>query len=352
MENASQTHKEQNKVLLALSGGVDSSVAAHLLKQHGYEVEAAVISFSPAHTSAVEAAKASAAELDLPLTVLHCEDLFEQTVVRPFCAAYVSGRTPSPCLVCNPAVKFKALADEADQRGIPLIASGHYARIQRQNSLCRLAAAESAARDQSYMLYRLPAAIRSRLLLPLGEYAKPEIRRMARELGLTCAETPDSQEICFVPDGDYASFIALRGVADKPGRFIGPDGADLGPHKGVSHYTVGQRKGLGISLGRPVFVKRIMPDGDVLLGETEDAFSAGVVLKNVVTADGNPFSAEERYTVKIRSAAQPAGCRVTERDGTLHVLFDVPLRAPAPGQHAVLYQGPLVAGGGEIAEVL
>lgn len=342
---------EDKRVLVALSGGVDSSVAVHLLQQAGWAVEAAVISFSPAHAGALEAALKAAGQLRVPISVLRCEERFEMEVVSPFCAAYAAGRTPNPCVLCNPAVKFKVLAEEADRRGILHIASGHYARCENLAGTRFIAKARSAARDQSYMLYRLPADIRNRLLLPLGERDKEEVRALAAGLSLACADAPDSQEICFIPDGDYAAFIEARGVVCRAGRLIGPDGEDLGPHRGVQHYTVGQRKGLGVALGYPAFVRRILPDGDILLAKGGGEYAEGVLLKNVVTATGEPLPGGERFEVKIRSVAAPVPCTLRFSDRGLALRFDEPQRAAAPGQHAVLYKGPLACGGGEIEDM-
>lgn len=342
---------EDKRVLVALSGGVDSSVAVHLLQQAGWAVEAAVISFSPAHAPALRAALAAAGQLRVPISVLHCEAAFDAEVIAPFCAAYAAGRTPSPCPWCNPAVKFRALADEADRRGIFHIASGHYARCERVAATPYIARAASAARDQSYMLYRLPGDLRGRLLLPLGTLEKDAVRSLAASLSLACADAPDSQDICFIPRGDYAAFIAARGVPCKTGRLIGPDGEDLGPHRGVQHYTIGQRKGLGVALGHPAFVRRILPNGDVLLARGGGEFAEGILIKNVVTATDEPLRDGERLEVKIRSMAPAVPCAVRYTDRGLVLRFEAPQRAAAPGQHAVLYQGPLVVGGGEIEDM-
>lgn len=349
---------EDKRVLVALSGGVDSSVAVHLLQQQGYDVEAAVISFSyphnpygGTHAGALKAALQAAGQLRVPISVLHAEHLFEEAVVSPFCAAYTSGRTPNPCVVCNPLVKFRVLADEAEKRGIFHIASGHYARCDLRGAIRYIARAASDERDQSYMLYRLPADIRNRLLLPVGELSKPAVREVARALSLACADAPDSQEICFIPAGDYAAFIEGRGLAGKPGNFIGPRGEDLGPHRGVQHYTIGQRKGLGIALGVPVFVRRIEQNGDIRLAEGGGEFAEGVRLRNVVTASGGPLRDRERAEVKIRSMAPAVPCTVRFTDAGVTLQFDAPQRAAAPGQHAVLYKGPLVIGGGEIEDM-
>ncbi len=348
---------EDKRVLVALSGGVDSSVAVHLLQKQGFEVEAAVIAFSPApaHQNALQAALQAAGELRVPISVLHCEALFEREVIAPFCTSYAAGRTPNPCAWCNPLVKFRVLADEADRRGIFHIASGHYARCEEQGEeglrVRFIAKAASAPRDQSYMLYRLPASIRDRLLLPVGEHGKDAIRQMAREAGLSCAGSPDSQEICFVPGDNYAAFLEERGVQGLAGSFIGPGGENLGPHKGVQHYTIGQRKGLGLALGQPVFVRRILPSGDILLANGGGEYTEGVWLRRVCTASGEPLRDGARFEVKIRSAAQTVPCTIQFTDRGVALRFDSPQRAAAPGQHAVLYRGPLLIGGGEIDDM-
>ena len=263
----------------------------------------------------------------------------------PFCESYCEGRTPNPCILCNPGVKFRLLADKADELGCPYIASGHYARVELcEDGLCRLCVPESAARDQTYMLYRLPQDLLRRLVLPLGEFEKDDVREIARDIGLSCADAPDSMEICFIPDGDYSGFIRARGLAPKEGRFIGPAGEDLGPHAGVDHYTVGQRKGLGLAAGRPLFVKTILPGGDVQLAESGEEYSTRLTLSGIITPDGKPLTGGD-YRVKIRSAAKAVPCQF---DGDRTVIFPEPVRAPAPGQSAVFYRGGFVFGGGFI----
>lgn len=344
--------RNSDRVLVGMSGGVDSSVCVRILRDQGFVVEGAVIRFSPAHDKAVAEAQTVADQLQVPLRVLDCQALFEQQVIRPFCDSYCRGRTPNPCVVCNPNVKFRALTDAADEAQIPYIATGHYARISQENGHFAVQKAISAARDQSYMLYRLPQSVLARLCLPLGEFEKPDIRTMAKEAKLSCADAPDSQEICFIPDGDYSGYIEARGFHGPAGRFIAPDGTVLGPHKGVIHYTVGQRKGLGLSLNRPAFVRCITPEGDVQLGFAGSEFYSGVTVTDVVCAK-TPFAAGQQFEVKIRSAAKPARCTVTETTAAgLTLMFEEPVRAPAPGQSAVLYRDDLVAGGGFIDRLL
>ena len=339
------TFETQDKVLMGMSGGVDSSVAVRILQEQGFAVQGAVIRFSPAHDAAVEAARQAAGALGIELHVIDASELFEQQVVMPFCESYCEGRTPNPCILCNPGVKFRLLADKADELGCPYIASGHYARVELcEDGLCRLCVPESAARDQTYMLYRLPQDLLRRLVLPLGEFEKDDVREIARDIGLSCADAPDSMEICFIPDGDYSGFIRARGLAPKEGRFIGPAGEDLGPHAGVDHYTVGQRKGLGLAAGRPLFVKAILPGGDVQLAESGEEYSTRLTLSGIVTPDGKPLAGGD-YRVKIRSAAKAVPCQF---DGDRTVIFPEPVRAPAPGQSAVFYRGGFVFGGGFI----
>ena len=339
------TFETQDKVLMGMSGGVDSSVAVRILQEQGFAVQGAVIRFSPAHDAAVEAARQAADALSVELHVIDASELFEQQVVTPFFDSYCEGRTPNPCILCNPVVKFRLLAEKADELGCPYIASGHYARVELcEDGLCRLCVPESAARDQTYMLYRLPQDILRRLVLPLGEFEKDDVREIARDIGLSCADAPDSMEICFIPDGDYSGFIRARGLTPKEGRFIGPDGEDLGPHAGVDHYTVGQRKGLGLAAGRPLFVKAILPGGDVQLAESGEEYSTRLTLSGIVTPDGKPLAGGD-YRVKIRSAAKAVPCQF---DGDHTVTFPEPVRAPAPGQSAVFYRGGFVFGGGFI----
>lgn len=339
------TFEKQDKLLIGMSGGVDSSVAVRILQEQGFAVQGAVIRFSPAHDAAVQAAEDAAKSLGIPLHIIDAGAAFEEHVVRPFCESYCAGRTPNPCIRCNPLVKFRLLADKADELGCSFIATGHYARVVVcEDGLSRIAIPESAARDQSYMLYRLPQDILARLVLPLGEFEKDDVREMARGLGLSCADAPDSMEICFIPDGDYSAFIRGRGFTPKSGRFIGPQGEDLGPHAGVDHYTVGQRKGLGIAAGRPLFVKAILPCGDIQLAETGQEYGNRLTINDPTTPDGKPLPPGE-YLVKIRSAAKPVPCAY---NGQGSVTFPEPVRAPAPGQSAVFYRSGLVCGGGII----
>ena len=324
------TFEQQDKVLVGMSGGVDSSVTVRILQEQGFAVQGAVIRFSPAHDAAVEAAKDAGAALGVPVHVIDAADAFESAVVTPFCESYCAGRTPNPCILCNPAVKFRLLAQKADELGCRYIATGHYARVVCcDDGVNRLCAPESAARDQTYMLYRLPQEILARLILPLGEFEKDDVREIARDIGLSCADAPDSMEICFIPDGDYAAFIRARGFEPRTGRFLGPEGEDLGPHAGVDHYTVGQRKGLGIAAGRPLFVKEILPNGDIRLAESGGEYASRLTVTGVVTPDAQPL-AEGAYRVKVRSAAKAVPCAVSYTHLRAHETA-VRSRAPTPG---------------------
>lgn len=337
-------------VMLALSGGVDSSVCAELLKESGYCVHSVVMQMSDAHTDTVFAAKKAAADLDIPITVLDLRDEFKKLIIEPFINDYKKAKTPNPCVICNPLIKFKYLKEVADREGCDYIATGHYARVGFENGRFFIKKAASAARDQSYMLYRLSQDILSRLILPLGEFSKDDVRKKAAQLSLFCADAPDSQENCFIPDGDYSAYIEAYSGKSPEGDFISPEGTPIARHKGIIHYTVGQRKGLGISLGQPVFVNKIDPQTNAVY-----LTYAGGQMRSEIEVEDCRFMLTEGLCepicadVKIRSAARPQSALLTPiSSGRIKVSFDCPASAPAPGQSAVFYIGDAVLGGGFI----
>lgn len=338
------------KVLVALSGGVDSSVCVHLLKKQGYDVRAVVLRMSEVHGSTVEAAEESARALNIPLEVVDMREQFDKTVISYFVNSYLSGSTPNPCIMCNPKVKFNALVAAADRLGCDYIATGHYARLGQKDGKTLLMRGKSLKRDQSYMLYRLTQRELSRLMFPLAEIEKPQVREIAAELGLSCASKPDSQENCFIIDNDYAGYIERRVGISKHGDFIAPDGTACGEHKGILHYTVGQRKGLGIALGRPVFVSRIDPQTNkVYLAEQGADIFDSAVINEVTIISGVPFGGAFDAEVKIRSAAVPVGAKIVPMvDNKAEIIFSEPQRAVAKGQSIVIYDGDIVLGGGFI----
>lgn len=340
-----------NKVLVALSGGVDSTVCVHLLKEQGYDVAGVVMKMSPAHADTVRAAQDSADSLGIPLHVRDLTAAFKRLIIDSFADAYKHGRTPNPCVLCNPSVKFRALADTADELGIKWIATGHYARLERRNDETFLLRGKSQKRDQSYMLHRLDQQVLSRLLLPLASLEKEEVRQIAAALGVTAADMPDSQENCFIPDNDYAAYIERYYGKSEPGDFISPEGLHCGKHRGILHYTVGQRKGLGVALGRPVFVREIDPVNNLIyLADSGGEYFSKVLIGGVTTISGKRLK-PGRVQVKLRSAAIPCDATVHTVDktgSTAELVFDKPQRAPAKGQSAVLYDGDVVLGGGFI----
>ena len=348
----------KGRALVALSGGVDSSVCAVLLRRQGYEVEGAVLDLSPCHESAVEAAQVAARQLSIPLHIISAREYFDRQVIQPFAKSYYQGETPNPCIFCNPQVKFALIRQKALELGFDKMATGHYAGIFQREGKAYLTKAGCLPRDQSYMLYRLTQEQLSMLLLPLSSLTKDQVREIAREENLSCAQSPDSQEICFVPGNDYAAFLEERFGPSKTGYFISPQGEPVAKHRGILHYTTGQRKGLGIALGRPVFVRQIDPDsGNIYLGDAGEEYAGAIRLRDVLLQpDRETLLGEDvsfRAQVKVRSRATPSPALVTLTPGaTATVRFDAPERAPAPGQSCVFYRDGLVLGGGVITRQL
>ncbi len=325
-----------NSVLVALSGGVDSGVCALLLKSAGYRVGGVYMMMSRQHEQGVEKAENAARQLGIPLFVVDARKAFDENIIRYFIGEYANGRTPNPCVRCNAMIKFKKLIECADENGYGAIATGHYARTQ--DGLIRKAVC--GKRDQSYMLYRLEKDVVSRLLMPLGEVQnKDEVRKIAKENGLTCHDAPDSSENCFLPDADHAVFLREK-LGILPGDLISPDGDVCGRHEGIYNFTIGQRKGIG-AFGKPVFVKKIdSPTRRVFLARSGEEFFDSAVLSDCIWHRAP--EAGKVYGVKIRSAAKPASAHI-EGD---KIIFEQPARAVAPGQSAVVYEGESVIGGG------
>ena len=328
------------RVVLGLSGGVDSAVTARLLLEGGYEVTGVYLDIGAGGSGAEDAA-AVARELKLSFAVRSIADELECHVCAPFAADYLAGRTPLPCARCNPTVKFPALLAEADARGIQMIATGHYARTKDGN-LYR----GEPSNDQSYLLARLPRAILERTLFPLGDYEKTAVRELAVNYGIPVAHKPDSMEICFVPGDDYAAWLEARGAVAPPGDFIDKDGNVMGRHNGIHCYTLGQRRGLGVSGPHRYFVTDIDPvNNTVTLSDGSDLGRTEVVCADpnwlVEEVPTEPFACQVRLRHSKRSDAVTV---YPNEDGKVVVRSETPLRAPTPGQLAVFYEGERVLG--------
>lgn len=352
------------KVIIGMSGGVDSSVAAALLKEQGYEVIGVTMRMweecdedqregACCSLSAVDDARRVANKLGIDYYVMNFKDLFKDKVVNPFVRSYIEGRTPNPCIMCNKFLKFDALLKKANAMGIDYVATGHYARVEYNAGSERyeLKRSVTSSKDQTYVLYNFTQHQLERTLMPNGIYTKEEIRNKAKELGLLVADKPDSQEICFIPDNDYSSFIRKytnRNI--KCGNFVNSKGEILGRHKGIINYTIGQRKGLGIAFGKPMFVVDINANNnDIVLGDEKEVFNDTLIAKDVNFISIDKLVGSLRVTAKIRSTAKEASAMLFPLgDSRVKVVFEKPQRAITRGQAVVFYDGDVVVGGGEI----
>lgn len=352
------------KVMIGMSGGVDSSVAALRLMDAGYDCVGVTMKLwageKPAEVGRptccslddVEDARSAAFRLGIPHYVLNETAAFEEKVIRHFVETYEAGATPNPCIQCNRHLKFTAMLRRARELGCAYIATGHYARIvRREDGRFLLKKGLDPDKDQSYVLYMLTQEQLAHTLFPLGELTKAQVRQIAAERGLLNAKKRDSQDICFVPDGDYEAFLhRYTGREYPPGDFVDPQGNVLGRHRGLPAYTIGQRRGLGVSGGRPLYVcRKDAASNTVVLSDNADLFSDRLTARDINLIDRDGIDEPFRCTAKIRYSHGAASCTVTQTDSDeLTVVFDEPQRAVTAGQAVVLYDGDTVIGGGTI----
>ncbi|MBS5794394.1 MAG: tRNA 2-thiouridine(34) synthase MnmA [Clostridiales bacterium] len=354
------------KVVVGMSGGVDSSVTAYLLKEQGYDVIGITMQIWQDEKreclednggccgfSAVDDARSVAKKIDIPYYVLNFKKEFKENVIDYFIDEYSKGLTPNPCIACNRYVKWESLLQKALSLGADYIATGHYARIVKHPITNRytIKTANTEAKDQTYALYNLTQFQLEKTLMPIGDYDKDTVRKIAKDIGLVVANKPDSQDICFVPDGNYSKFIRENSnINIKEGNFIDINGNVLGKHQGITNYTIGQRKGLGIAFGKPMYVSEIRADkNEVVLTENEGLFKYNVLIKNFNFMSVEDIEGEVEVLGKLRYSQKQSPCIIRKIDDNIvEAIFEHPQRAITPGQAAVFYDGEYVLGGGII----
>lgn len=347
----------KKRILVAMSGGVDSSVAAALMQKRGYEVIGVTMTLSPSETQAAPAgrgccsvwdvtdAEKVAWKLGIKHYVFNLREEFQQHVIGDFLAEYARGRTPNPCRRCNQHIKFDHLLRRAQALGVEHVVTGHYARIRFRDGRYRLLRGKDARKDQSYVLASLTQEQLAHVMFPIGEMDKAHVRELARELGLGVADKAESQDLCFIPDGDTAGFLG-RHLPTEPGPIVDPEGHELGRHQGLARYTVGQRRGLGLAAGEPRYVLRLdVVDNRLVVGADEDLLRRSMTVEELNWLGEPPA----RARVKYRSTTPGELATLEHEPERVHVRFDSPQRALAPGQAAVFYRRDEVLGGGTIA---
>lgn len=357
----------KKKVVIGMSGGVDSSVAAYLLKKQGYDVIGITMQIwqedkefeeregGCCSLSAVDDARRVANKLEIPFYVLNFRDSFKKNVIDYFIDEYVNGRTPNPCIACNKYLKFDELLRKAEGIGAEYVATGHYAKIEERDGRNLLIRSDDGRKDQTYALYNMTQYQLAHTLMPCGEYTKDKIREIAKEIGLDVHNKKDSEEICFIPDNNHGKYIeeTLPGKIQS-GNFIDKNGNILGKHKGIVYYTIGQRKGLGLAMGRPVFVTDINPlTNEVIIGPEEDIFKTDLLCKDMNFIAIDKLENEMKVEAKIRYSAKPADAVIRPMDnGRVRVSFKEKQRAITKGQSVVFYSNDIVVGGGVIEKLL